>query len=54
MAADTSTRGFGAGGFYVDHPDQVGDVIRAELSAGKPAVVGIPIGPDEFPMLLRR
>jgi acetolactate synthase I/II/III large subunit len=40
---------FGAAGFYAEHPDQVGDVIRAALGAGKPAIVEIPIDPDEFP-----
>jgi acetolactate synthase-1/2/3 large subunit/sulfoacetaldehyde acetyltransferase len=46
---DEFARLFGAAGYYVDHPDQVGDVIRAALSAGKPAIVEIPIDPDEFP-----
>ena len=40
---------FGAEGYYVDHPDQVGDALQAALSSGKPAVVEIPIDPDEFP-----
>ena len=30
-------------------PDQVGDAVRAALACGKPAVVEIPIDPDEFP-----
>jgi thiamine pyrophosphate-dependent acetolactate synthase large subunit-like protein len=47
---DQFARLFGAEGYYVDHPDQVGDVVRAALAAGKPAVVEIPIDPDEFPM----
>jgi len=47
---DQFARLFGAEGYYVDHPDQVGDVIRAAFAAGKPAVVEIPIDPDEFPM----
>jgi acetolactate synthase-1/2/3 large subunit/sulfoacetaldehyde acetyltransferase len=47
---DELARLFGAEGYYVDHPDQVGDVIRGALAAGKPAVVEIPIDPDEFPM----
>jgi thiamine pyrophosphate-dependent acetolactate synthase large subunit-like protein len=34
---------------YVDHPDQVGDALRAALSSGSPAVVEIPIDPEEFP-----
>jgi acetolactate synthase I/II/III large subunit len=40
---------FGAAGYYVDAPDQVGDVIRAALSCGRPAVVEVPIDPDELP-----
>jgi len=46
---DEYARLFGAEGYYVDHPDQVGDVMRAALSCGKPAIVEIPIDPDEFP-----
>lgn len=34
---------------YVDHPDQVGDALRAALASGGPAVVEIPIDPDGFP-----
>ena len=41
---------FGARGYYVEHADQVGDVVRAALACGKPAVVEIPIDPDEFPV----
>jgi acetolactate synthase-1/2/3 large subunit/sulfoacetaldehyde acetyltransferase len=40
---------FGAAGYHVEHPDQVGDVMRAALACGKPAIVEIPIDPDEFP-----
>lgn len=40
---------FGARGFYVEHPDQIGDTMRAALQCGQPAVVEIPIDPDEFP-----
>jgi len=46
---DEYARLFGAEGYYVDHPDQVGDVMRGALSCGKPAIVEIPIDPDEFP-----
>jgi acetolactate synthase-1/2/3 large subunit/sulfoacetaldehyde acetyltransferase len=46
---DAFARLFGAEGYYVDHPDQVGDALRAALRAGKPAVVEIPIDPDELP-----
>jgi thiamine pyrophosphate-dependent acetolactate synthase large subunit-like protein len=47
---DEYARLFGAVGYYVDHPDQVGDVMKAALSCGKPAIVEIPIDPDEFPI----
>lgn len=40
---------FGAAGYYVDEPDQVGDALRAALRCGKPALIEIPIDPDEFP-----
>jgi acetolactate synthase-1/2/3 large subunit/sulfoacetaldehyde acetyltransferase len=41
---------FGARGYYVEHADQVGDVVRAALGCGQPAVIEIPIDPDEFPV----
>jgi thiamine pyrophosphate-dependent acetolactate synthase large subunit-like protein len=47
---DQYARLFGAVGFYAEHPDQVGDVMKAALAAGSPAVVEIPIDPNEFPM----
>jgi len=40
---------FGAQGYYVEHADQIGDTIQAALRCGKPAVVEIPIDPNEFP-----
>jgi acetolactate synthase-1/2/3 large subunit/sulfoacetaldehyde acetyltransferase len=46
---DAYARLFGAEGYYVDHPDQVGDAVRSALGAGKPAVIEIPIDPDELP-----
>jgi acetolactate synthase-1/2/3 large subunit/sulfoacetaldehyde acetyltransferase len=46
---DQLARLFGAEGYYVDHPDEVGDAVRAALRVGKPAVIEIPIDPDEFP-----
>jgi thiamine pyrophosphate-dependent acetolactate synthase large subunit-like protein len=33
----------------VDHPDQIGDAVRAAFSCGKPAIVEIPIDPNDFP-----
>jgi acetolactate synthase-1/2/3 large subunit/sulfoacetaldehyde acetyltransferase len=41
---------FGARGYYVEGADQIGDVVRAALGCGKPAVIEIPIDPDEFPV----
>ena len=46
---DEFARLFGADGYYVDHPDQVGDAVRAALGGSKPAVIEIPIDPDELP-----
>ena len=46
---DEYARIFGGAGFYVEHPDQVGDVVKTALGAGKPAIIEIPIDPDEFP-----
>jgi thiamine pyrophosphate-dependent acetolactate synthase large subunit-like protein len=33
----------------VEHADQVGDALQEALSSGKPALIEIPIDPDEFP-----
>ncbi len=46
---DELARLFGAAGYYVEHPDQIGDALRAAFGAGKPAVIEIPIDPEEFP-----
>ena len=46
---DQYARLFGAAGYYVEHPDQVGDAVKAALSGGGPAIIEIPIDPDEFP-----
>ena len=46
---DEYARLFGAEGYYVDKPEQVGDAIQAAFRCGKPAIVEIPIDPDEFP-----
>jgi acetolactate synthase-1/2/3 large subunit/sulfoacetaldehyde acetyltransferase len=46
---DELARLFGAQGYHVDHPDQVADAVRAALASNKPAIVEIPIDPDEFP-----
>ncbi len=41
---------FGARGYYVDRPEAIADTVRAALDADQPAVVEIPIDPDEFPV----
>ena len=46
---DEYARLFGAQGYYIEHPDQVGDTIRAALGSGKPGIIEIPIDPDELP-----
>jgi acetolactate synthase-1/2/3 large subunit/sulfoacetaldehyde acetyltransferase len=46
---DAYARLFGAEGYYVEHPDQVADAMKAAFACGKPAIVEIPIDPDEFP-----
>ena len=40
---------FGAQGYYVEQADQIGDIVQAALRCEKPAVIEIPIDPDEFP-----
>jgi acetolactate synthase-1/2/3 large subunit/sulfoacetaldehyde acetyltransferase len=39
---------FGAKGYYVEHPDQIGAAMLEALYCEKPAVIEIPIDPDEF------
>jgi len=46
---DQFARLFGATGYYVEHPDQVGDAVQKAISENVPAVIEIPIDPDEFP-----
>jgi thiamine pyrophosphate-dependent acetolactate synthase large subunit-like protein len=46
---DQFARLFGAAGYYVEHPDQVGDAIKKALSENVPAIIEIPIDPEEFP-----
>jgi acetolactate synthase-1/2/3 large subunit/sulfoacetaldehyde acetyltransferase len=40
---------FGARGYYVERPALIGDIVREALGAGQPAVVEIPVDPDELP-----
>ena len=46
---DQFARLFGAAGYYVEHPDEVGDAVKKALAENSPAVIEIPIDPDEFP-----
>ena len=46
---DQFARLFGAEGYHVEHSDQVGDTLKAAFACGKPAIVEIPIDPEEFP-----
>jgi thiamine pyrophosphate-dependent acetolactate synthase large subunit-like protein len=46
---DEYARLFGAAGFYVEHPDQIGGALEAAFACGKPAIIEVPIDPDEFP-----
>ena len=46
---DEFARLFGAEGYYVEHPDQIGDAVKAALGCGKPAIVEMMIDPDELP-----
>jgi thiamine pyrophosphate-dependent acetolactate synthase large subunit-like protein len=46
---DEYARLFGAEGYYVEHADEVGGAVQAALRSGKPAVIEIPIDPEEFP-----
>jgi thiamine pyrophosphate-dependent acetolactate synthase large subunit-like protein len=46
---DQFARLFGAAGYYVEHPDQVGDAVKKALAENSPAIIEIPIDPDEFP-----
>ncbi len=41
---------FGAKGYYVEHPDQIGDTMIEAFQCGKPAIVEVPIDPEEFPI----
>ena len=40
---------FGAQGFYAQHLDQVGDALQAAIGSGQPAVLEIPVDPDDLP-----
>ena len=46
---DAYARLFGAAGYYVEHPDQVGDAVAAAFACGTPAIIEVPVDPDELP-----
>jgi len=41
---------FGARGYYAERPGLIGEMVRDALTSGRPAVIEIPIDPDEFPV----
>ncbi len=40
---------FGGHGFYVERPDDIGDVFLAALNADGPSIIELPTDPDEMP-----
>ena len=40
---------FGGHGFYVDRPEDIGDVFLAALNSDGPSIIEIPTDPDEMP-----
>src|SRR5262249_18053413 len=44
---DDYARLFGGAGYYVAHPDQVGDAMKAAFACGKPAIVELPVDQNE-------
>jgi acetolactate synthase-1/2/3 large subunit/sulfoacetaldehyde acetyltransferase len=46
---DAFAKLFGAAGFYAEHPDQVADMVQTALACGQPAIVEVPVDPDELP-----
>ena len=47
---DQYARLFGARGYLVDAPDQLGDMLKDALQSGQPGVIEIPIDPEELPV----
>ena len=46
---DEYARLFGGTGFYVDRPEEIGDVFLEALKAEGPSIIEIPTDPDEMP-----
>ena len=46
---DEFARLFGGTGFYVDRPEEIGDVFLEALKAEGPSIIEIPTDPDEMP-----
>ncbi len=40
---------FGGAGFYVERPEDIGNVMIEALNCGKPSIIEIPTDPDEMP-----
>ena len=40
---------FGARGFYVERPEEIGETLREAFSLQVPSVIEVPVDPDEFP-----
>ena len=40
---------FGGDGYYIEHPDSIGDIFVKALKSGKPSVIEIPVDPEELP-----
>ena len=40
---------FGGAGFYVEHPEDIGNAMIEALNCGKPSIIEIPTDPDEMP-----
>lgn len=40
---------FGGDGYYIQHPDSIGDTIAKALASGNPSVIEIPVDPEELP-----
>lgn len=47
---DQYARLFGARGYLVDAPDQLGDMLKDALQSGQPCVIELPIDPEELPV----
>jgi thiamine pyrophosphate-dependent acetolactate synthase large subunit-like protein len=42
-------RALGAGGYCIERPGELGDVVEAALESSKPTVIDMPLYPEELP-----